>query len=162
MPKRVLVVDDDPAQRRILEETIKRFGYSVATADSGNRALDALKADNTGEICLVLLDLVMPGTDGLAVLSAMRTLPRQPPARMTTATTVNPIQIDNDSGAASPMPVELMYQPTTPAATAPTSPALGTHTSRHHRDRQPTAAANAAAAITWTVHGSQPWINDTS
>ena len=27
MPKRVLVVDDDPAQRRILEETIKRFGY---------------------------------------------------------------------------------------------------------------------------------------
>ena len=89
-------------------------------------------------------------------------VPRQPPARMTTATTVNPIQIDNDSGAASPMPVELMYQPTTPAATAPTSPALGTHTSRHHRDRQPTAAANAAAAITWTVHGSQPWINDTS
>ena len=80
MPKRVLVVDDDPAQRRILEETIKRFGYSVATADSGDKALDALRADNTGEICLVLLDLVMPGTDGLAVLSAMRTLPRKPPA----------------------------------------------------------------------------------
>ena len=60
------------------------------------------------------------------------------------------------------MPAELMYQPTTPAATTPTSPALGTHTSRHHRDRQPTAAANATAAITWTVHGSQPWINDTS
>src|SRR6185295_1446780 len=85
MPKRVLVVDDDPAQRRILEETIKRFGYSVATADSGDRALDALKADNTGEICLVLLDLVMPGTDGLAVLSAMRTLPRKPPAIVQTA-----------------------------------------------------------------------------
>ena len=30
MPKRVLVVDDDPSQRHILEETIKRFGYHVA------------------------------------------------------------------------------------------------------------------------------------
>ena len=39
MPKRVLVVDDDPAQRRILEETIKRLGYSVTTADSGDKAL---------------------------------------------------------------------------------------------------------------------------
>src|SRR6185503_16062362 len=85
MPKRVLVVDDDPAQRRILEETIKRFGYSVATADSGDKALAALKADTTGEICLVLLDLVMPGTDGLAVLSAMRSLPRKPPAIVQTA-----------------------------------------------------------------------------
>ena len=85
MPKRVLVVDDDPAQRRILEETIKRFGYSVATADSGNKALDALRADSTGEICLVLLDLVMPGTDGLAVLSAMRSLSRKPPAIVQTA-----------------------------------------------------------------------------
>ena len=85
MPKRVLVVDDDPAQRRILEETIKRFGYSVATADSGDKALEALKVDNTGEICLVLLDLVMPDTDGLAVLSSMRTLPRKPPAIVQTA-----------------------------------------------------------------------------
>ena len=60
MPKRVLVVDDDPAQRRILEETIKRFGYSVATAESGEKALAALKADMANDICLVLLDLVMP------------------------------------------------------------------------------------------------------
>ena len=71
MPKRVLVVDDDPAQRRILEEVIKRFGYHVSTAESGDKALAALKSDTTGEISLVLLDLVMPGTDGLAVLSAI-------------------------------------------------------------------------------------------
>jgi DNA-binding NtrC family response regulator len=85
MPKRVLVVDDDPAQRRILEETIKRFGYHVATAESGDKALDALRADVSGEISLVLLDLVMPGTDGLAVLSAMRSLPRKPPSIVQTA-----------------------------------------------------------------------------
>ena len=85
MPKRVLVVDDDPAQRRILEETIKRFGYHVETADGGDAALAALKADTPGEICLILLDLVMPGTDGMAVLSAMRSLPRKPPAIVQTA-----------------------------------------------------------------------------
>jgi len=85
MPKRVLVVDDDPAQRRILEETIKRLGYSVTAADSGDKALLALKGDPAGEICLVLLDLVMPGTDGMAVLSAMRSLPKKPPAIVQTA-----------------------------------------------------------------------------
>jgi DNA-binding NtrC family response regulator len=85
MPKRVLVVDDDPAQRRILEEAIKRFGYGVAAAESGDTALAALHADTVGDICLVLLDLVMPGTDGMAVLAAMRSLPRKPPAIVQTA-----------------------------------------------------------------------------
>ena len=85
MPKRVLVVDDDPTQRRILEETIRRFGYNVATAESGDKALAALKADASNDICLVLLDLVMPGTDGMAVLGAMRTLPKKPPAIVQTA-----------------------------------------------------------------------------
>jgi len=85
MPKRVLVVDDDPTQRRILEETIKRFGYHVVTADGGDAALAALRADDTGDICLILLDLVMPGTDGMTVLSSMRSLPRKPPAIVQTA-----------------------------------------------------------------------------
>jgi DNA-binding NtrC family response regulator len=85
MPKRVLVVDDDPTQRRILEETIKRFGYNVATAESGDKALAVLNADASNDICLVLLDLVMPGTDGMAVLGAMRTLPKKPPAIVQTA-----------------------------------------------------------------------------
>jgi DNA-binding NtrC family response regulator len=79
MPKRVLVVGDDPVSRRILEETIKRFGHAVISAESGERALSLLRADTSGDISLMLLDLVMPGTDGLAVLSAMRSLPRKPP-----------------------------------------------------------------------------------
>ena len=85
MPKRVLVVDDDPAQRRILEETIKRFGYAVAQAESGDKAIAALKADALGDISLILLDLVMRGTDGIAVLSAMRSLPRKYPTIVQTA-----------------------------------------------------------------------------
>jgi DNA-binding NtrC family response regulator len=85
MTKRVLVVDDDPTQRRILEETIKRFGYAVSTAGSGEQALAALQADGAGDICLILLDLVMPDTDGMAVLTAMRSLPKKPPAIVQTA-----------------------------------------------------------------------------
>jgi DNA-binding NtrC family response regulator len=85
MAKRVLVVDDDPAQRRMLEETIKRFGYSTLTAESGEKALDTLQGEGASEIALVLLDLVMPGTDGMAVLAAMQTLTRRPPVVVQTA-----------------------------------------------------------------------------
>src|SRR5262245_3098533 len=84
MPNRVLVVDDDPAQRRILEETIKRFGYAVALAESSDKAIAALKADALGEISLILLD-VMRGTDGMAVLSALRSLARKYPTIVQTA-----------------------------------------------------------------------------
>jgi DNA-binding NtrC family response regulator len=85
MSKRVLVVDDDPVQRRILEETIKRFGYAVAAGQSGDKALAALKADASGDISLVLLDLIMQGVEGMAVLSAMRSLPRKYPTIVQTA-----------------------------------------------------------------------------
>jgi DNA-binding NtrC family response regulator len=85
MPKRVLVVDDDPVQRRILEQTIQRFGYAVAAGESGDKALAALKADASGDISLVLLDLIIRGVDGMAVLSAMRSLPRKYPTIVQTA-----------------------------------------------------------------------------
>ena len=85
MPKHVLVVDDDPVQCRALEETIRRFGYAVATADTGDKAIATLKADVSGDISLVLIDLVMPRTGGMAVLSALRSLPRRYPAIVLTA-----------------------------------------------------------------------------
>src|SRR5690606_12857014 len=68
MSKRVLIVDDDPAQRRILEETIKRFGFETKTCGSGEQALQILESQDRDPIVLVLLDLVMPGVDGMAVL----------------------------------------------------------------------------------------------
>lgn len=110
MPKRVLVVDDDPTQRRILEETIKRFGYNVETVDGGDAALAALKADSSGEICLMLLDLIMPDTDGLAVLSAMRSLPRKPPAIVQTANG----SIDAAIGAMRAGAVDFVVKPVSP------------------------------------------------
>jgi DNA-binding NtrC family response regulator len=85
MVKRVLVIDDDPAQRRILEEVIKRLGYETRSAHSGDQALQILEGPDRGDISLVLLDLVMPGTDGMAVLERTAQKPGTPPIIVQTA-----------------------------------------------------------------------------
>ena len=85
MSKRVLVVDDDPIQRRILEETVKRLGYEVKSAQGGEQALQILESSDRGGIALVLLDLVMPGVDGMAVLDQLRTKHAIPPIIVQTA-----------------------------------------------------------------------------
>ena len=85
MPKRVLIVDDDPAQRRILETIIKRLGYDTKAAASGEQALDILLGPDVGAISLVFLDLVMPGTDGMAVLEKVQGKPNVPPIIVETA-----------------------------------------------------------------------------
>ena len=68
MASRVLIIDDDPTQRRILEEMIKRLGLSALAVDSGARALDILHSPQSSGIELIILDLVMPGMDGLQFL----------------------------------------------------------------------------------------------
>jgi DNA-binding NtrC family response regulator len=85
MAKCVLIVDDDPAQRRILEETVKKFGHETKTAESGENALEILKSEDAGNIALVLLDLVMPGLDGMGVLERLRPGPATPPVIVQTA-----------------------------------------------------------------------------
>jgi DNA-binding NtrC family response regulator len=85
MSKRVLVVDDDPAQRRILEEMIKRLGYDARTAQGGEHALQILEGPEGPSISIVLLDLVMPGTDGMAVLERLGSKAGAPPIIVQTA-----------------------------------------------------------------------------
>ncbi len=85
MAKRVLIVDDDPAQRRILEETIKRLGFETKTVGSGDQALAILDSAERASISLVLLDLVMPGIDGMAVLDRLQGKPGIPPVIVQTA-----------------------------------------------------------------------------
>jgi DNA-binding NtrC family response regulator len=85
MAKLVLIVDDDPTQRRILEETVKRFGYETKTAQGGEQALQILEGSEKGAIALVLLDLVMPGVDGMEVLRRIADLPQSPPVIVQTA-----------------------------------------------------------------------------
>jgi DNA-binding NtrC family response regulator len=85
MSKRVLIVDDDPAQRRILEETIKRLGFETKTCGSGDSALQVLESEDHGGISLVLLDLVMPGIDGMGVMERVASKAGMPPIIVQTA-----------------------------------------------------------------------------
>ncbi len=85
MAKRVLIVDDDPAQRRILEETIKRFGFETKAANCGQQALDLLEKADHGGISLIILDLVMPDIDGMEVLDRLKSKPGVPPVIVQTA-----------------------------------------------------------------------------
>ncbi|HEY1709080.1 MAG TPA: sigma-54 dependent transcriptional regulator [Rhizomicrobium sp.] len=72
MPQTVLIVDDDPVQRRLLEAAITRSGMSVVTAPGGQPALDLLNGPRGEQFSLILLDLVMPDIDGLSVMAKVR------------------------------------------------------------------------------------------
>ncbi len=85
MLKRVLIVDDDPAQRRILEEVLKRLGYETKSVASGEQTLAVLDSPEAASISIVLLDLMMPGVDGMAVLAALSQKPSMPPVIVQTA-----------------------------------------------------------------------------
>jgi DNA-binding NtrC family response regulator len=72
MSVHILIVDDDPVQRRLLEAAVRRAGHDVTTADGGDAALAMLDGPRGRDFALVILDLMMPGTDGLKVLETMR------------------------------------------------------------------------------------------
>jgi CheY-like chemotaxis protein len=73
-PCHVLVADDEPHIGRIIKMKLEQGPFRVTLAYDGQEALDALERES--DICLVLLDLMMPHLSGLDVLSAMRTHPR--------------------------------------------------------------------------------------
>ncbi|HXV82902.1 MAG TPA: sigma-54 dependent transcriptional regulator, partial [Candidatus Binatia bacterium] len=66
---RVLIVDDDPASRRLVEVRLRPLGCDVATAGNGEQGLAAIRKDLPD---LVLLDLQMPKMGGIEVLRALR------------------------------------------------------------------------------------------
>src|ERR1700761_5818910 len=72
MAQTILVVDDDPVQRRLLEAAISRSGMHVVTAPGGQPALDLIHGPRGDQFSLVLLDLVMPDMGGLDVLAKLR------------------------------------------------------------------------------------------
>ncbi len=79
MTQAILIVDDDPAQRRILEEVVNRDGYRAIPVDGGAAALEYLDGPAGGDISLVILDLVMPGVDGMEVLKRTHPAKAQSP-----------------------------------------------------------------------------------
>ncbi|HEY8268598.1 MAG TPA: sigma-54 dependent transcriptional regulator [Xanthobacteraceae bacterium] len=72
MTTRILVADDDPVQRRLLDAMIRRFGYEPVTVEGGEAALRLLEGKDGPGIGCVILDLVMPDLDGMGVLGRLK------------------------------------------------------------------------------------------
>jgi DNA-binding NtrC family response regulator len=72
MSERVLIVDDDPVQRRLLENMVRRFGYEPLVAEGGASAVKLITAADGPPIDAVVLDLVMPDLDGHGVLARLK------------------------------------------------------------------------------------------
>ena len=85
MTRHVLVIDDDPVQRRLIEANVTRMGHIPVLRDSGAGGLEALRQDADRRIAAVVLDLVMPVTGGLEVLAEMRRLGHLVPVVVQTA-----------------------------------------------------------------------------
>lgn len=68
MGKMVLIVDDNPTQRRLMQVVVEKSGFSTLQADSGEKALSMIHGSDGRNIHIVLLDLIMPGMDGMEVL----------------------------------------------------------------------------------------------
>lgn len=69
MPKRILIVDDEPRYLRLLEANLRTEGYDVISALDGSQALDVFSSQ---PVDLILLDIMMPKMDGFAVCQRIR------------------------------------------------------------------------------------------
>ncbi len=85
MTATILIVDDDPVQRRLLEAMVRRFGYDAEVLDGGAAALARLEAPDLPRVDLLICDLVMPEVDGMTVLARMRDRKITVPAIVQTA-----------------------------------------------------------------------------
>ncbi|MBR1138310.1 MULTISPECIES: sigma-54-dependent transcriptional regulator [Bradyrhizobium] len=72
MAASILIADDDPVQRRLVENMVQKCGYEAIVVDTGDAVIEKLTHPDAGPIDAIVLDLVMPGLDGMGVLSKMR------------------------------------------------------------------------------------------
>jgi adenylate cyclase len=89
MSGRILVVDDTPANVKLLEDLLTYKGYSVKTAASGEEGLQRLGAQ---QFDLVLLDIMMPGINGYEVCRAIRADPSFGVLPVVLVTSLDPAQ----------------------------------------------------------------------
>ncbi|MEQ1680593.1 MAG: response regulator, partial [Nitrospira sp.] len=80
--KRVLLIDDDPRVRASLKMVLEPI-YDILQAGDAQEGLDVFRKDEPN---LILLDVILPGTDGLAVLQTLRMESKMTPVIMLTGT----------------------------------------------------------------------------
>ena len=80
--KKLLVVDDEPSIFTLLQFNLKQSGFEVLTAENGN---DALEIATTEDLTLIVLDLMLPGIDGMDVCKTLRQEKINTPILMLTA-----------------------------------------------------------------------------
>ncbi|MBL8466556.1 response regulator [Methyloversatilis discipulorum] len=73
--KRIMVVDDSPTERHVLNDFLTRKGFEVIIAENGEQAIEKAKAEKPD---LILMDVVMPGINGY---QATRTITRDDSTR---------------------------------------------------------------------------------
>src|SRR5437016_11018022 len=72
MAASILIVDDDAVARRLVENMVQKCGHDALIVESGDAAIAKLTAPDAPAIDAVVLDLVMPGLDGMGVLAKIR------------------------------------------------------------------------------------------
>lgn len=85
----VLVVDDDPAMCRVVQKVLERRGFAVSTASNGQSGLSRFAELDPD---LVIVDILMPGKEGIATILEMREA--QPGARILAMTGGGPFAAD--------------------------------------------------------------------
>jgi DNA-binding NtrC family response regulator len=72
MAATILIADDDAVQRRLVENMVQKCGYESIVVDSGDAAVALLTGMEAPAVDAIVLDLVMPGLDGMGVLAKIR------------------------------------------------------------------------------------------
>ncbi len=85
MVKTVLIVDDDPTQRRLMRAVCEKAGYPVLEADDGESALALLRSPQGQDAGVMMLDLRMPGLGGMETLKRAKTFREELPVIVLTA-----------------------------------------------------------------------------
>lgn len=108
MPARILIAEDNPDARELIDIVLKEEGFEVISAEDGQIALEAAKSRRPD---LIITDIQMPNFDGIDLIKALRGLPdlANVPVLVITANNSGIIEdaIDAGANAAASKPVEL-------------------------------------------------------
>ncbi|CAH2602622.1 Histidine kinase [Rhodovastum atsumiense] len=97
---RILLAEDDPTNRLVITAMLQRLGHDAGVAENGARAVEAVRA---GGFDLVLMDMMMPGMDGLAATRAIRALEGPAAGIVVIALTANALPDDRQRCLAAGM-----------------------------------------------------------